>query len=141
MRPLFFLILLYPLLELWLLVKVGSAIGAAAVLAVVLGSGLCGLAILRRAGWLTLLRARTGAAPVVAITDGFLLAGAGLLLFLPGLLGDGVGVLLLLPATRRRLSRRLWKPFAGSRGQAGRHPEVIEGDFRREDQRDDQHPS
>lgn len=133
MRPFVFLIWLYPLLELWLLVKVGSETGAVVVLALVVGSGLCGLAILRRVGGLTLLRARTEAAPAVAITDGFLLAAAGLLLLLPGLLGDVAGVLLLLPATRRRLSRRMWKPFAGNSPPPGRKPEVIEGDFHRED--------
>lgn len=136
MRPLFFLIWLYPLLELWLLVKVGSLIGTAAVLALILGSGLCGLAILRRAGWLTLLRARGGDSPALVITDGFLLAGAGLLLVLPGLIGDVVGVLLLLPVTRRGLSRRFLGPLSRQRAAGSAVPrstEVIEGDFHRED--------
>lgn len=133
MRPLFFLLLFYPLLELWLLIKVGSLIGALPVLALIALSGLGGLAIMRRAGWFAMWRARTSGAPVAALTDGFLVAGAGLLLFLPGLLGDLLGVLLLIPATRRRLARRLWEPLMrrqGMRPQA----EVIEGEFHRHDE-------
>jgi UPF0716 protein FxsA len=134
MRPLFFLVLLYPLLELWLLVQVGSLIGATAVLALVLGSGLLGVTILRRAGWLALLRARSGNAPAMVLTDGVLLAAAGLLLFLPGLLGDLLGVLLLLPITRNRLGRRFFAAFNRVRpGSTRPRPDVIEGDFTRED--------
>jgi UPF0716 protein FxsA len=142
MRPLFFLVFLYPLLELWLLIKVGSLIGAVTVLALVLGSGFLGLAILRRASWLALLRARSGAlgAPEMMLTDGVLLAGAGLLLFLPGLLGDLLGVLLLMPATRNRLGQRFFGALNRARGGAAaarRQPDVIEGDFTREDTRQD----
>lgn len=130
MRPLFFLLLLYPLLELWLLIKVGTLIGALPVLALIALSGLAGLAIMRRAGWFAMWRARATGAPAVALTDGFLVAGAGLLLFLPGLLGDLLGLLLLIPATRRSLVRRLWGPLMR---RPGPRADVIEGEFYRHD--------
>lgn len=134
MRPFLFLLLLYPLLELWVLVKVGSAIGALGLLALVILSGMAGLWILRRAGWLALWQARLSGSPIRAVSDGFLLALAGLLLLLPGLIGDVLGLALLLPGTRRGLLRRLLATVAARSGGTPRRPaEVIEGEFRRED--------
>ncbi len=133
MRPFLFLLLLYPLLELWLLIKVGSLIGGLAVLALVVLSGMAGLWILRRAGWLALWQARASGSPVQALSDGFLLALAGLLLLLPGLIGDAIGLALLLPGTRRNLLRRLLAKVAVRSGMGpGRPIDVIEGEFRRE---------
>ena len=142
MRPLFFLILMYPLLELWVLIEVGSRFGGLAVLGLILLSGMLGLAVIRQAGWQTLMRARTAASPAVEITDGMLLGGAGLLLFLPGVIGDALGLLMLIPVARRGLGRRLLgRMIVGGRngfGAAGRGSdtygpaEVIEGEFSRE---------
>jgi UPF0716 protein FxsA len=142
MRPLFFLILMYPLLELWVLIEVGSRIGGLAVLGLILLSGMLGLAVIRRAGWQTLLRARSAVSPAVELTDGMLLGGAGLLLFLPGLIGDALGLLMLLPGARRGLVRQLLGrlivvgrngaagPF-GTRSRAQSPANVIEGEFSR----------
>lgn len=133
MRPFFMLLWLYPLLELWLLIRIGGVIGAAGVLLLVLLSGALGLAILRRAGGIALLRARAAGVPALALTEGVLLALAGLLLLLPGPLGDAVGLALLLPATRRCVGRRVLGPLARRRAPPRREQDVIEGEYRRED--------
>ena len=139
MRPLFFLIFMYPLLELWVLIEVGSRIGGLTVLGLILLSGVLGLAVIRQAGWQTLLRARSAASPAVELTDGMLLGGAGLLLFLPGLIGDALGLLMLLPSARRGLVRRLLGRFIvvgasakGRRSATAAPVNVIEGEFSRE---------
>jgi UPF0716 protein FxsA len=156
MRLLLVLFIFWPLLELWLLVKVGSSIGALPVIAFVVLSAMAGLAVLRGAGWQAISQARLQlsqrASPVPALVDGFLLAGAGLLLMLPGLLSDVVALLLLIGPLRRLLSRRWGRAAAasmhvhGMRGGAvvegvvvdgtiegrGEQPALIEGEYRRE---------
>lgn len=138
MPPLFILTIAYPLLELWVLIRVGGMIGAASVLALILLSGVLGLAVMRQAGWQTLSRMRTSQQPESEMTDGMVLGIAGLLLFLPGLISDTVGLLMLLPSARRGIVRRLLGSIVMRRRTAGgaaasRTPDVIEGEFRRED--------
>jgi UPF0716 protein FxsA len=150
MRPLFMLFVLFPLLELWLLLKVGAWLGALPTITLVVLSALLGMAVLRRVGWRTLsltqLRLRQQASPVPALFDGFVLALAGVLLLLPGLLSDIAGLLLLIAPLRRRLmggwlaaSQRTAAIHAGVSGKSTAHPtgarptpEIIEGEYRRE---------
>jgi UPF0716 protein FxsA len=149
MRLLLVFFILCPLLELWLLIKVGAWIGVLPTLALVVLSAWLGMALLRRVGWQTLsltqLRMRRQVSPVPALFEGFILAVAGLLLLLPGLLSDGIGLLLLIPALRRRLAGRWAGPamagYAGSgsaaapewsAGSRADESHVIEGEYRRE---------
>jgi UPF0716 protein FxsA len=113
---------------------------------------LLGLAVLRRVGWQTLslaqLRLRQQASPMPALFDGFVLALAGLMLLLPGLITDVIGLLLLIAPLRRRFlsgwlaaSRRPAFATGGADGSAEPgvqrarirpSAEVIEGEYRRE---------
>jgi UPF0716 protein FxsA len=150
MRLLLVLFIFWPLLELWLLVKLGASIGALPVIALVVLSAVLGLGVLRGAGWQALslaqLRMHQRASPVPALLEGFLMALAGLLLLLPGLLSDAVALLLLIGPLRRLVSRRWGRVApvamysAGLRdvpagpmveGRSGQ-PDVIEGEYRRE---------
>lgn len=145
MRLLLVLFIFCPLLELWLLLKVGAWLGALPVVAFVVLSALLGVAVLRTVGWQTLsltqLRMRQRASPVPALFEGFLMAVAGILLILPGLISDGVALLLLIGPLRRLLLRR-WSSLAPAATGAysaappieGRQdpPVVIEGEYRRE---------
>lgn len=136
MRLMLFLFIFCPLLELWLLLKVGAWLGALPVVALIAASALLGVALLRSVGWQTLamaqsqLRQRTS--PVPALLDGFAMAVAGVLLVLPGLLSDGVALLLLFGPLRRWLLGR-WRPTVVVQGAAGgmraEGPVVIDGDY------------
>jgi UPF0716 protein FxsA len=148
MRLLLVFFILCPLLELWLLIKVGAWLGVLPTLALVILSAVFGVALLRRVGWQTLsltqLRMRRQASPMPALLEGFIMAVAGLLLLLPGLIGDGIGLLLLIPALRRRLAGRWAAPAMAGYGVAGSvfnsspgstaptERQVIEGEYRRE---------
>lgn len=138
MRPLFLLTVVYPLLEVWVMIRVGAMIGGFTVLALILLSGMLGLTVMRLAGWQTLSRMRTSTQPESEMTDGMMLGIAGLLLFLPGLLSDVVGLLLLLPVARRGIVRRMLgsvmmrRRTSGGSAGPGAH-DVIEGEFRREE--------
>lgn len=146
MRVLLFAFILFPLLELAVLIKVGSSIGVLTTLLLVIGSALVGGFLLRIAGPATAWRARarllSGEAPEQEMLDGLLMALGGFLLLLPGFISDVLGVLCLLPFTRHLLRRRLSRRFAqrsahasppgqGAPGQS--RPHVIEGEWERRD--------
>ncbi|HEY3698347.1 MAG TPA: FxsA family protein [Spongiibacteraceae bacterium] len=139
----FLLFILFPLLELWLLLKVGALIGAVAVLALVVLSALIGTRVLQLAGWRTWLgsrwRLQQGQSPAPELVDGFLLAIGGMLLLLPGLISDAIGLLLLISPLRRYFASRFFRasPTVTSAGTSQSAPltvrgDTIEGEFRRE---------
>lgn len=137
--PLFPLsLVVFPLVELWLLIRVGGAIGAWPTIGLVVLSAMLGIAILNRQGFETLARVRArvarGEEPTAAVLEGMVLAVAGLLLLIPGFLTDVLALLALIPALRARLVRRLLasaQPLHGTSTQ--RNSGVIEGECERED--------
>lgn len=128
-----------PLVEIALFVTLGAWLGLWLSLAIVIGTALMGIALIRRQG--RHVRAdvagamRRGGDPGRVIADGGLAFVAGVLLILPGFLTDALGLLLLIPPLRRlliaRVARRMPSVRTPSR-QAGQ-PIVIEGSFARMD--------
>jgi UPF0716 protein FxsA len=104
-------VLLYLVVEIVALVALGSVIGFGWTLVVLLVGSLLGLWLARREG----VRAAQALATAVGerrvahseVTDGLLVAAGGVLLFVPGLVTDLAGLLLLLPPTRALVRRRL----------------------------------
>lgn len=100
---------LLPIVELTLLFKLGNWIGWIPTLALVFGAGVAGAAVARFEGLRAALRMRQqlahGALPAAEVFDGLLIAAAGVLLIVPGILSDVLGLVLLLPPTRK-LGRR-----------------------------------
>ncbi len=104
-------VLLYLVVEIVALVALGSAIGIGWTLLVLLAGSVLGLWMARREG----VRAAQAIAQAVTdrqvahveLTDGLLVAAGGVLLFVPGLVTDLAGLLLLLPPTRAMVRRRL----------------------------------
>jgi UPF0716 protein FxsA len=131
-----------PLFELYLLIQVGSEIGALPTLALSVLTALVGSLLVRMQGFGVLQRVRAaaerGELPALELIDGVLLLGAGFALLLPGFLTDLVGFLLLASPLRRAVIARFLRivPEAGAgvryphRGSGSR---VIEGEFHRED--------
>ena len=110
---LFRLILLFvlvPLVELFLLLKLGSHIGVGPTVAIVVATGVFGGAMARMQGFAALRRIREsldrGVLPTDSLVDGLFVLAGGLLLLTPGLITDVVGFLALLPPTRSRL--KVW---------------------------------
>lgn len=134
---LFVLFLGIPLIEIALFVVVGGWIGLWATLAVVLGSGVLGVSIIRRTG----LRAMTDLqrelqtvrAPMGPIADRVAVIVAGILLILPGFFTDTLGLLLLIPPLRAALiaavAVRVTVATTGFGAQARRGAEVIDGEY------------
>jgi UPF0716 protein FxsA len=105
--PVFALLLAWPLIEIALFVTIGGAIGLWLTLFVVIGTGVLGVALLRRQGLRSAERLRRQMDemrdPLGAAGDGALRAFAAILLILPGFLTDFLGALLLLPPLRAAL--------------------------------------
>ena len=106
---LFLLFTLLPLVELVLLVQLGRATSVWVVLALVLGAGIAGAWLARRYGAQSLTRVRAemaqGRLPAEALWDSLLIFLAAVLLIMPGVLGDVVAIVLLVPFTRRIVKR------------------------------------
>ena len=105
----FFLFLIIPLLEMYLLIEVGSHIGSLTTVGLVILTAMVGLALLRRQGLLTFSKAmrrfNQGELPMQELAEGLLLGIAGALLVTPGFLTDGIGFFLLSPLGRISVAR------------------------------------
>ena len=96
-----------PILEMYVLIKVGGNLGALNTVLLVLLTALIGVALLRVQGFRTLMNAKNklGMAqlPAEEIITGIFLAIGGALLLTPGFITDIFGFLCLVPLTRRIL--------------------------------------
>ena len=125
-----FVLLLIPLLEIAAFVVIGSKIGVAATLALVLATAIAGSILLRWQGFGVIGRIRqdmdSGRMPARELGHGALLMVAGVLLLTPGFVTDTLGFLLFIPAVRDGvigyLGRRMTvqtASFGQSGGQSG----------------------
>jgi UPF0716 protein FxsA len=143
------LFIVVPLLELYVILQVGDAIGALNTIVLLVLASVVGSVLLRiqgRAAWRRFQDAvRSGRPPAREVVDGALIIFGAALLLTPGFLSDILGVLLLLPPTRalvrgvmaRTLLGRIavmtpagpFRPAAGSASHRPRHPsdDVVEG--------------
>ena len=141
----FLLFLAIPLVEIWLLIKVGGVIGAFPTVALVVLTAVIGAALVRHQGLATLRRLQDamarGEAPAIEMLEGVLLLASALLLLTPGFFTDALGFACLIPPVRRALALWLLGRFTmitpagqGQRHDGGHQPTTIEGEFRREDE-------
>jgi UPF0716 protein FxsA len=126
-----FLFVLIPVLEMWILIEVGSRIGALPTIALVVLTASIGLSLLKQQGLATILSARRkmdeGAIPASELVNGVMIAVGGALLLTPGFVTDTFGFLLLIPQTRQWVLFRLIDRY--------RDKIIIEGEYRKVDER------
>lgn len=110
LRLLFILFITLPLLELYVLIKVGAGIGGLATILLCLATAGIGGILIRWQGLNTLFQAQQGIArgdvPAEHAMHGLMLVLAGILLFTPGFITDTIGFLLLIPPLRQWIIRR-----------------------------------
>ena len=154
MMPLLFLLLFIgaPLLELYVLIKVGGAIGAGITVFLVVATAVLGVWLIRAQGVSTHTRLRRkleqGEAPAMEVLEAAALLVAGGLLLAPGFITDTFGFILLVPPLRRTLIRTALRRaitvrtggFRHGRGGPGgpRGPRTFEGEAWSDD--DDRDP-
>ena len=112
---LFLCFTLIPVVELYLLIKVGTVIGGFNTILLVILTGFAGAWLARMEGMHTMMKVRQnldqGLMPAEELLDALIIFIAGLVLITPGLLTDLFGLLLLWPVTRNRFKRFLRQKF------------------------------
>lgn len=106
-QNLFFLFLIVFFLEIYLFITVGAEIGALPTISLVILTAIIGIFILRVQGIMTLQKLHTtmnrGEAPTEAVLYGILLLIGGGLLLTPGFFTDVLGLICVIPITRKPL--------------------------------------
>jgi UPF0716 protein FxsA len=112
-----FVFIVVPILELYVLIQIGQAIGILPTIALLILDSVLGAALMRsqgRAAWMRFNRALAeGRIPAREVIDGVLVIFGGALLLTPGFLSDILGLILLLPPTRAVVRRLLVARFGG----------------------------
>ena len=104
---LFLAFTIIPVVEIYLLIQIGSAFGVFTSIALVIFTGFLGAFLARIQGMQTLFRIqeslREGRMPSAELLDALLIGVAGLVLLTPGFLTDTAGFVLLIPSTRNAI--------------------------------------
>ena len=130
MNTVLFLIIGIPLIEIYLFIKIGSQIGAFNTVLLILTTAVAGVAYARYEGFNTL---RSGMSqliknemPIYELISGTTLAFAAILLIFPGFATDLIGILLVIPITRRLI---LSKFIKNKQYKKKKNNNYIEGEY------------
>ena len=118
-----------PLIEIYLMIKIGGAIGAFNTIFLIFFTAITGIYFAKleglnaiRSGINQLVKNKV---PIYEIISGATLAFAALLLIIPGFLTDCVGFLLIIPITRKFFVNSLFSKFNNKKSNEN----IIEGSF------------
>ncbi len=129
-------VILIPIVEIYLFIKIGSQIGAFTTIFLVFFTAIVGVYYARYEGINTLRSGMTqiikNQIPAHELISGAAIAFAAVLLIIPGFATDLIGFLLIIPITRRLILGRLNKKFENKETKKSN---FIEGEF--EDIEDD----
>ena len=136
MNSILFTIILIPVIEIYLLIKIGSQIGAITTIFMIFLTAIVGVYYARYEGLNTLksgfLQLSKHKKPTYEMLSGAAIAFAALLLIIPGFATDTVGFILIFPPTRKLIFGMLSKKFSYKNKNKSNY---IDGEF--EDIEDD----
>jgi UPF0716 protein FxsA len=105
-----------PLVEILILIKLGSIYGFWSTVLLVIGTGILGASLARLYGvniWIEIQKELgAGQMPANKLVDGLLILVGGIVLLTPGLVTDIAGFILLIPFTRQFIKKWLKNKFA-----------------------------
>lgn len=145
MKLLLLLFLIVPLIEIYLLIEVGSLIGAIWTVFLVVFTAVLGALMINIQGVSTITRARAmmarGELPATEMLEGVALLISGAMLLTPGFFTDTIGFILLISPLRRALIQKLLTGSAAAfhsqanprPDQSSHKPRTIEGESHRID--------
>ena len=135
MNAIFLFIIGIPLIEIYLMIKVGGTIGAFNTIFLIFFTAITGIFFARmegmnaiRSGFKQLVKNEI---PIYEMVSGAALAFASLLLIIPGFVTDFFGFLLIIPFTRRYLIRSISSKF-----NVKENEDIIEGSIEKNNQED-----
>tara|TARA_B100001564_G_C20321791_1_gene526062 strand:+ start:31 stop:453 length:423 start_codon:yes stop_codon:yes gene_type:complete len=137
MNSILLLIILVPIIEIYLLIKIGSQIGALTTIFLILTTAVIGVYYAKYEGLNTLksgfLQLSKNESPAYEVISGAAIAFGALLLIIPGFATDMVGFLLIFPLSRKIIFSKVNK----KNNEKELKKDYIEGDFEDIDDDDD----
>ena len=129
MNTLLLIIILVPIIEIYLFIKIGSQIGAFSTISLIFITAFLGIIYARYEGFNNLKSGMSqiikNEIPIYEIITGAALAFAAFLLILPGFATDILGLLIIFPPTRKLLLKKVSTKYSGNK----KKQHFIEGEF------------
>ena len=136
MNTILLAIILVPAIEIYLLIKIGSQIGAITTISLIFTTAIVGIYYAKYEGLNTLksgfLQLSKNQSPTYEVISGAAIAFAALLLIIPGFATDLIGFLLIFPFTRKIIFQRFSKK---NKNEDNKKNDYIDAEF--EDIEDD----
>ena len=136
MNPILLSIILIPVIEIYLFIKIGSQIGAIITICLIFMTAIIGIYYAKYEGLNTLKsgfsQLSKNETPAYEVISGAAIAFAALLLIIPGFATDIIGFLLIFPLSRKLIFNKLFKKFKYKENNKKKY---IDGEF--EDIEDD----
>ena len=130
MNSILLLIILIPVIEIYLFIKIGSQIGAIITILLIFFTAIVGVYYAKYEGLNTLksgfLQIRKNISPTYEMISGAAIAFAALLLIIPGFATDLFGFLIIFPFTRNLFLKKFFSKFKKDKVKKNN---FIEGDF------------
>ena len=138
MSPILLFIILFPILEIYLFIKIGSQIGAFNTILLIFVTAIIGVYYAKYEGLNTVrsafLQIFKNQVPAYEIISGAAIAFAAILLIIPGFATDFLGFLLIFPITRKLIFGNISNKIKKKENE---RKNFIEGEFEDIDENDD----
>ena len=140
MNPILLSIILIPAVEIFLLIKIGSQIGAITTILLIFTTAIVGVYYAKYEGLNTLKsgfeQIRKNKAPTYEMLSGAAIAFAALLLIIPGFATDIIGFFIIFPVSRKLLLEKIFVKFKNKKDETEKN-NFIDGDFEDIEEEDD----
>ena len=140
MNPILLSIILIPAVEIFLLIKIGSQIGAVTTILLIFTTAIVGVYYAKYEGLNTLKsgfeQIRKNKAPTYEMLSGAAIAFAALLLIIPGFATDIIGFFIIFPVSRKFLLEKILIKFKNKKEKTEKN-NFIEGNFEDIEEEDD----
>ncbi len=131
-------VILIPIIEIYLLIKIGGQIGAITTIFLIFTTAIVGIYYAKYEGLNTLksgfIQLSKNESPTYEVISGAAIAFAALLLIIPGFFTDVIGFLLIFPITRKLIFNKFEKKFTNKKNQ---NKNFIEGEYEDIENNDD----
>ena len=138
MNSIFLAIILVPAIEIYLLIKIGSQIGAITTILLIFTTAVVGVYYAKYEGLNTLKsgfsQLSKNQSPTYEVISGAAIAFAALLLIIPGFATDIIGFILIFPLSRKFILNKLLSKLKTNRKK---NEDFVEGDFEDIEENDD----
>tara|TARA_E500000178_G_scaffold320025_1_gene342813 strand:+ start:1193 stop:1621 length:429 start_codon:yes stop_codon:yes gene_type:complete len=130
MNPVLFLIIIVPIIEIYLFIKIGGQIGALTTIFLIFSTAILGIYYAKYEGLNTLkagfIQLNKNETPAYEVLSGAAIAFAAILLILPGFATDLFGFLLIFPVSRKFMFKNISKKFTKPKKKESN---FIDGEF------------